>query len=37
MIGKTSFANNRVVQALPVFSAFVVAFVGAVICYSAIG
>jgi len=37
VIGKTSLANNRLVKALPVFSAFVVAFVGAVICYNSIG
>ncbi len=35
--GRTALANNRVFQVLPVFSAFVVAFVGAVICYNAIG
>ena len=32
--GKTTFANSRVIKALPVLSAFVVAFVGAVICYN---
>ena len=37
VIGKTSLANSRVVKALPVFSAFIVAFVGAVICYNSIG
>jgi len=37
VIGKTSLANSRLVKALPVFSAFVVAFVGAVICYNSIG
>jgi ABC-type nickel/cobalt efflux system permease component RcnA len=36
VIGKTSMANSRVVKALPVFSAFIVAFVGAVICYTAL-
>ena len=36
--GKTSFfSNSRLVKALPVFSAFVVATVGAVICYNAFG
>lgn len=37
VIGKTSLANNRAVKVLPVFSAFVVAFLGAVICYNSLG
>lgn len=36
VIGNASIANSRVVKALPVFSAFVVATVGAVICYNAL-
>ena len=35
--GKTSLAGNRAFRVLPVLSAFVVAFVGAVICYNSIG
>ena len=35
--GKTSLAGNRLFKALPVFSAFVVACVGAVICYTSLG
>lgn len=35
--GKTALSNNRVFRVLPVFSAFVIAFVGAVICYNSIG
>lgn len=34
--GRTSLAQNRVFQFLPVASAFIVAFVGAVICYNSI-
>ena len=37
LFGNMSLANSKVVKALPVFSAFVVAFVGAVICYNALG
>ena len=36
-LGKTSFSENRIVKAVPVFSAFVVASLGAVICYNALG
>lgn len=35
--GKTTLATNPVFRMLPVFSALVVAFVGAVICYNALG
>ena len=35
--GNNVFTNSRIVKALPVFSAFVVATVGAVICYNSIG
>ena len=35
--GKTAIAQNPVFRMLPVFSALVVAFVGAVICYNALG
>ncbi len=35
--GKTALSNNRIIKALPVFSAFVVASLGAVICYNSIG
>jgi ABC-type nickel/cobalt efflux system permease component RcnA len=34
--GKTSLADNRLVKALPVFSAFVVSFLGAAICYNSL-
>jgi ABC-type nickel/cobalt efflux system permease component RcnA len=34
---KTSLAENRIVKALPVFSAFVVTFLGAAICYNSLG
>ncbi|HVF46004.1 MAG TPA: hypothetical protein VNA17_00410 [Pyrinomonadaceae bacterium] len=37
LFGKTALANSRVFKLLPVFSAFVVAFVGAVICYNSLG
>ncbi len=37
MFGGTSLANNRLVKALPVFSSLVIACVGAVICYNALG
>ena len=37
LFGKTALSNSRAFQILPVFSAFVVAFVGAVICYNALG
>ncbi len=36
-VGGTAFANNRLIKALPVFSAFVVASLGAVICYNSLG
>ena len=35
--GNTSIAGNRLFKALPVLSAFVIASVGAVICYSSLG
>ena len=35
--GKSTLAGNKLFKVLPVFSAFVVACVGAVICYTAIG
>ncbi len=35
--GGTALSNSKLVKALPVFSAFVVASVGAVICYNALG
>ncbi len=34
--GSSSFGGNRIVKALPVFSAFVITCLGAIICYSAI-
>ncbi len=34
--GQTAFSNNRAFKAIPVFSAFVIASVGAVLCYNAI-
>ncbi len=37
IFGRTAIAENRIVKFLPVFSAFVVASLGAVICYSAVG
>lgn len=37
LFGKTALSNSRAFQILPVLSAFVIAFVGAVICYNAIG
>ena len=37
VFGRTAFSNSRVFKALPVFSAFIVAFVGALICYSSFG
>jgi len=36
LFGRTALSNNRVFKALPVFSAFVIASVGAVLCYNAI-
>ena len=36
-VGGSALSNNRVLKALPVFSALVVAFVGAVICYNSLG
>ena len=36
LFGRTALSENRVFQTLPVLSAFVVAFVGAVICYNAL-
>jgi ABC-type nickel/cobalt efflux system permease component RcnA len=35
--GKGSISNSKIVKVVPVFSAFVVAFVGAVICYNSLG
>ena len=35
--GGSSLAQNRLVKTLPVFSAFVIACVGAVICYNSLG
>ena len=37
IFGNTSLSENRLFKALPVLSAFVIASVGAVICYSALG
>jgi ABC-type nickel/cobalt efflux system permease component RcnA len=37
LFGRTSLSNSRVFKLVPVFSAFVVAFVGAVICYNSLG
>lgn len=34
--GRTALSNNRLFKILPVFSAFVIAFVGAVICYNSV-
>lgn len=34
--GKTSIGSNRIIKALPVLSAFVIACVGALICYNSI-
>lgn len=34
--GRTALSNNRIFKALPVASAFVIAFVGAVICYNSL-
>ena len=36
MFGSSSLSNNRIIKALPVFSAFVIACVGAVICYNSL-
>ncbi len=36
IFGNSSLSNNRLIKALPVFSAFVIACVGAVICYNSI-
>ena len=35
--GSSGLANNRIVKTLPVFSAFVVTFIGAVISYNSLG
>jgi ABC-type nickel/cobalt efflux system permease component RcnA len=35
--GRTTLAESRIVKTLPVFSAFVVAFLGAAICYNSLG
>lgn len=35
--GGSRLAENRLVKALPIFSAFVIAFVGAIICYNSLG
>ena len=37
LFGKTSFSESFVFRLLPVFSAFVIAFVGAVLCYTSLG
>lgn len=34
--GKTSIGNNRIIKTLPVLSAFIIACVGALICYNSI-
>ena len=36
LLNRPSLENNRIVKALPVFSAFVIACLGAVICYNSI-
>ena len=36
LFGKTSFSESRIFKVLPVFSAFVIAFVGAVLCYTSL-
>ncbi len=36
IFGNSSLSNNRLIKALPVFSAFVIACVGAVICYNSL-
>jgi ABC-type nickel/cobalt efflux system permease component RcnA len=37
LFGGSRLAENRIFKALPVFSAFVIACVGAVICYNSLG
>ncbi len=37
LFAKTSLSTSRAFQIIPVFSSFVVAIVGAVICYNSIG